>query len=474
MISEVKDSSKIVTDTLVLKRLAEQGIDPKFVEFWHDYAPRSRGKEYSPYAKFYRDLKSNNRFMVVSGLPMVKPDGQKIEVGWTKQDNKYYSKANLFLAIVEGKQVQVTCLSDQPTGAKKDDRVTYKPQLFLDGIEIVNGSQPRLLPVDPTNPNYHQNTLEWDYGICKRRIRIIEGRFRDRIFLTSDPRGEVRVANNVSGNLPLRFGSRDADGMPIGRVEGDVEIISAEELAKATYPIQIGASPETFYPDPHDENTSVDGWVQHWGSGLSWADVRGGEGTSASDDTGECETLLDSDPTAWDGIRRSIILFDTSGLPDAATITAITLSLYGSTKTQTAAWAADINIYSSAPASNIALEAGDFNSLGTEALATAITYVAFTTSGYNVFTLIDVNSDDFATNADGTYINKTGVTKLGARNANYDVANIEPDWAADRESKLHSHSAEQGTGFKPKLVVTYIIVTVPTVTTQAVTDIGID
>ena len=49
--AKVTDPNKIVTDEPVLKQLAEQGIDSNYVEFWHDYAPRNKGKEYSPYRK---------------------------------------------------------------------------------------------------------------------------------------------------------------------------------------------------------------------------------------------------------------------------------------------------------------------------------------------------------------------------------------------------------------------------------------
>ena len=68
--------------------------DKDYVEFIQDYAPRNLGKGRSPYAKFYRDLKSNKRFMVVSGLPMVKPDGEKFVVGFISIKNGFRSKAN--------------------------------------------------------------------------------------------------------------------------------------------------------------------------------------------------------------------------------------------------------------------------------------------------------------------------------------------------------------------------------------------
>ncbi|GAI20896.1 unnamed protein product, partial [marine sediment metagenome] len=216
-IVKVTDPAKRVTDGLVLKELARQHIDPDFVEFFQDYAPKSLGKEHNPYAKFYRDLKSGKKIMVVSGLPKVKPDGQKIDVGWLYAEGKYQSKANLFSVVVDGKQVKLTCLSDQPTGVKKDEQVTWRPQLFLDGSEIINGEQATLLPTDPVNENYKENTLEWAYGsVCKRRIRIIEGRFRERWLFESNPNSSVRIKHNFTGSLKLKLGYiRDAEGNPL-------------------------------------------------------------------------------------------------------------------------------------------------------------------------------------------------------------------------------------------------------------------
>ncbi|GAJ15527.1 unnamed protein product, partial [marine sediment metagenome] len=234
----------------------------------------------------YRDLKSNKRFMVVSGLPMVKPDGQKIEVGWKKRGNRYVSKANLFSAIVEGKQVKLTCLSDQPDGTEKDEQVTWRPQLFLDGSEIVNGEQPTLLPTDPVNENYHDNVLEWIYGtVCKRRIRIIEGRFRERWLFESNPRSSVRIKHSFTGSLKLRLGyAQDAEGNPLQvTVIGDEELVEASEFDKAIYPAEIGAE-DTFYPDAEPETSSVDGHVEQGGvDNASWATVHDGAGNGSTD-----------------------------------------------------------------------------------------------------------------------------------------------------------------------------------------------
>ena len=229
---KVTDPAKMVTDSAVLRELAKQGIDKDFVEFYQDYSPcfdpvtREYRKEHSPCAKFYRDLKSNKRFMVTSALPKITADGTKIEVGWFLSDGKYCSKPNNFLAVVDKKRITVTCLADQVSGTKKDDSATWQPQLFLDGEEQSCGTT-TLLKDDPTPAEFTNNVLEWDYGICKRRIRIIEGRIRERWIFASNPNGEVRIKHNFSGNLPIQLGGY--------AINSDEELVPANlEYAKTS------------------------------------------------------------------------------------------------------------------------------------------------------------------------------------------------------------------------------------------------
>ncbi len=197
MPGKVTEPNKKVTDSVLLKHLAKQGIDSEYVEFTQDYAipsivngKREKGK--SPYAKFYKDRVSGKGFMVVSGLPMVNADGKKVEIGWIKEGKKYISKPNQFYAEVEGSTVTIRVINDQPSGAKKGDEFVRTPQLFLNGREITCGL-PILLPVDPINANYLENTLEWDYGICKRRLRLIEGSIFDRFVFDTKPNGDIQT-----------------------------------------------------------------------------------------------------------------------------------------------------------------------------------------------------------------------------------------------------------------------------------------
>lgn len=200
----------------------------------------------------------------------------------------------------------------------------------------------------------------------------------------------------------------------------------------------------TVYP-------SLDGVVYHQLADLPWAALRDGAGTNA-DDSGANpsapEIMSDGAQDEWFRLMRLILLFDTSALPDDATITGATLSIYGTGKADAGGWAPSMGIYSSLPASDNELVPGDYDSLGTTLLSSVIAYADFNTSGYNVFTL----------NATGlAAISKTGISKFGAREVTYDAGDSPPAWGADEEFYFWVYMSEQGTVYRPKLEITYTV-----------------
>lgn len=185
---------------------------------------------------------------------------------------------------------------------------------------------------------------------------------------------------------------------------------------------------------------SLDGYVAHLTSGDTWANVRDGVGTTSLDLSSIIlASRIRSDSTAdeWERIDRSIVLFDTSAIPDGATIVSATLSVYGESKTENEFDPSGaINIYASAPASEDDLVAGDYDSLGTTPLCdTAIAQGDFVVGGRNSFVL----------NAAGlALISKTGITKFGLREVNYDNADVEPTWNISAWTYFDIYAVESG------------------------------
>uniref|UniRef100_A0A6M3LA44 Uncharacterized protein n=1 Tax=viral metagenome TaxID=1070528 RepID=A0A6M3LA44_9ZZZZ len=456
---KVTNPDKKVTDPVVIKYMEEHGIDHEYCEFYQDYAMpqivdgrKEKGK--SPYVKFYRDLQSNKRFLVSSARPMVDAEGVKLVAGWADQGNHFIAKNNLFQATVKENKVDLVIRNDQPDGRKAKDKLSFEPQLFLDEVEQFCGA-PALLPVDPTNSNYKENVLEWDYVICKRRLRLIEGGFLGSWVFAQNPGGVVRMKYNQAGDFQLKLGqfkiSADEEQIPLSVFDK----LELEEL----YPFTVSDS-GTFYPDADTETISVDGYVGLVADPtLIWANFHGA--TTANLIAGYSDGTSGGVSLATDGdledkyktLHRVIYLFDTSALDDTAIVTAATLSIYGTEKSQAIGDVIPgINVYSVTPTSNTDVVAGDFvyTRYGTTEFSSDIIYAGWVTE--------DSFWNDFALNASGiAAIDVDGVSKFALREATHDAPNAEPTWATLGHFRCYGYFSEQGAGYKPKLVVTYTI-----------------
>ena len=211
----------------------------------------------------------------------------------------------------------------------------------------------------------------------------------------------------------------------------------------------------TVYPDPSVETTSVDGYTQRAGTNLTWADIHDGVGTAANDNgTSSDAPVITAGTTSgrWSTIRRLITLFDTSALPDTATISAATYSLYYTSVFDNATLNQGVRVVTSTPASNTAVVTTDYPNIGTVAQATDVDLGAITINQYN----------DFALNATGiSNISLTSISKFGLRMTG-DADNTAPTWASAGEAGGTIINAETAdTTTDPKLSINYSTVVGP-------------
>ncbi|NTW31491.1 MAG: hypothetical protein HGB12_02505 [Bacteroidetes bacterium] len=256
-----------------------------------------------------------------------------------------------------------------------------------------------------------------------------------------------------TGRKPIRF---DFEKQILASVNGITtdpneyiltKHIEADYFKTATLPVFTDAT-STFYPDAHTESASTDACVGRFSVNETWATIRDGNGTTADVDLANSEIInvADATGTNWKHMRRAIYLFDTSTLPDDCSISNSTFSLFGSSKYDY--YTESASLVSSNPSTNTAIIASDYGTFGTTKFANDIAISAFSTSGYN----------DWSMNSSGlSSISKTGVTKLGVRTANEINTDTHPSSGTNGQgSRIEGYYSEQtGTDYDPKLVVNY-------------------
>ena len=138
-------------------------------------------------------------------------------------------------------------------------------------------------------------------------------------------------------------------------------------------------------------------------------------------------------------VFRGALFFDTSSLPDDATISSAVLSLYGDDDYITVDFL--ITVVDGALLNEPLVDA-DYGDLGSQNVSGgSFSTSGFSTSGYNEIALNETGMG---------WISKTGITKFGLRSSR-DIAPTEPTTT----ESVRVYSFENVPGYRPKLVVTY-------------------
>lgn len=417
----------LTEESSLVDELNRQGISVNDVDLLEDYNGRH------PFARHYKHTKSRKRFAIISTLPMVTPGGELISCRWIKRDREYSADTNLYNATVDRNAVAISTSLES---------MSWNPVLKLDGV-AQNCGKPNLLSADPINANYQDNVLEWDYGICKRRLRIIQGALLEYYVFESNPGGDIEIKENLAGRVGnLGYYSKDANGETLEgfQVIGDVKIVPASAFVSVdgepvAYPVIVDSSTTVY-------STSADGDVLETDDNYANAHDAG-TGTTVND---AADTTITRNRKAASSplyrIARAFLYFSV-GLTSDDTVTAVTLSLYGEDSNEDNAGHSDMCLYEGTQGASLATS--DYDAFDTT-LFTAGTY------SYE-FPMAEDDYTDATLNASGiAYVEsvKTGTAKFCLRSKG-DVDDATPT-GNNRQSFWTN---EKGAGFYPKLVITY-------------------
>lgn len=232
-----------------------------------------------------------------------------------------------------------------------------------------------------------------------------------------------------------------------------LESLSAIRLGRTRL---MTATVSTFSPDPDPETDTVDGYVEHNEADSAFTTLVNGAGTTFNDSNTDMQSNIYSGfgqaSDTYRFIRRPVMLFDTSSLPDGDSIDAAELQLFVDAKVNGLSGEDSDNsrrvAVSSAPASDTALAAGDYDSLGGTSFGESDKQADLTTSAYNIITL----------NSSGrSNIDATGISKFGIRTKwDFNDTTTGLTWADDAVQRVSIEPADQtGTNEDPILEVTH-------------------
>jgi hypothetical protein len=127
----------------------------------------------------YTDSKGIEKYEYTSTIytvPVYNDDGTPVDCAWylDTKSGSYTIKNNVFSATVTGTAV---------TTIYQGETLSWNPVVMVDSKEYTAKGNPNKLAVDTMKSNqlgnsYGSNVIEWDYGICIRRVTVTEGKNR--------------------------------------------------------------------------------------------------------------------------------------------------------------------------------------------------------------------------------------------------------------------------------------------------------
>lgn len=259
-------------------------------------------------------------------------------------------------------------------------------------------------------------------------------------------------------------------------------VISSDKVVKATEFTKeyLGGSidtpiyspveyPITIDPTSTFASSSSDTWGG-FASNIDWPSARdsttGGFTSHVSNIVGSIEAYHSTSVYGYygffNGVSKILFYFDTSGIPDGATIDSVTLKLYSYSYHFNCGNAPTFVIQSGMPTyPHDPAEDGDFLYSHYAGDGGSIAYDAIG-AGYNTITLSATGE---------SWINKAGMTKFMV-STDYDIDDVTPPDENCISGVWEPYMYEKGTGYWPQLSVTYSASALPTVTANAATDLS--
>ena len=386
------------------------------------YLSANKGEVYEYTARIY-------------SAPVYNNDGTKVNCSW-----HYASKSGVY--SITDNIFSLTAVGTAITTEYRGQTLSWNPIVMVGSTEYTAKGAPTLLAIDPVNSNYRNNTLEWDYGICVRHLRVIEGMTQETWIFDENPHGTVWIKDNTTKSAGFIWQvapyAYDANGNVV--VINEYKQVSSSEFERVDkeggYPVVIDPT-ETYISSSYDAELYAYGVANYTTVHDATSAVMAWDGFEFKH-TGQ----RNASGTSW-SIYRSGIFFNTSALPNDANISSAKVGLYGASDNSITDFNITLQVSSNSSYPHEPMVVGDYNCSLYSGDGGNISTSGFNLSGYN-------NISMTATGL--TWISLTGTTKLLIRSSN-DIASTAPTG----DEYIDTCTYEKGAGYQPFLEVTYTI-----------------
>lgn len=170
------------------------------------------------------------------------------DTSWHQQSQMTYTTSqNSFYAMVTGTTVLIEA------GGQS---LIWTPQVLIGDVMYPVIGNPITMD-DMYSNDYESNTIKWDYGICTRYLRVIDGVISEFYVFNSKPTGDINIAVNIDPSSTLESGdvyAMDAKGTPLAVLSHDgMKSVTQDAMNSAIFPITID-------PTVNFEPVSQDGY----------------------------------------------------------------------------------------------------------------------------------------------------------------------------------------------------------------------
>lgn len=319
------------------------------------------------------------------------------------------------------------------------------------GTTIKIGQEFSATTQSQTNNNTYESIPRSDYSgayLAMRSQNVFTGnitQFKVLLLKSGSPTGTISVDVYSGGTFKGTMGTLNAATLTTSPVwytfSTPVNVTSSDYLY-----IRLSYSGDGYsgsnYVYWRANSTGSNSWLSDY---IWYHSVEEGDGQYGREPAME----ITYDPIYT--VDRSFLFFDTSAIPDTATITSATIGLYGASDQSVTDFNLTVtNGQSTYP--HDPLQSGDFNKTNYSGSGGTLSTSGFSTSGYNTITL----------DATGrSWINLTGTTKLGIFSSR-DIAVTTP---TGNEYVSVYATDQTGTDKDPVLTITYTIPAVSSVAT---------